>query len=472
MPPTTSDARRGVLVALTAADIAFAYQQTAVLPVIPAVERALHAPGAWGAWLLTGYLLVATVATPLIGRLADRYGRRRLLLIGLLVFFAGSVGATLSPGFTALVLFRALQGVGGAVFPLSLSLVRQEFPGDRVGSAVGLLTGAFGLGTTLGFATSGVLAATLTWRMVFAVGAVVVAVAIPLVWLLVPGRETAAGGRVDIPGACLLGSALAALLIALTLAPQAANGARGGWIAPVVAGVLAASAGWLWWRREHAADNPLVGVHVLRSPTELWTNCLTLVIGYTLFGAYYLVPQIVQDDRHGFGADTPLIGLYLLPSAIGQLLSGPAAGVLQRRSGSPRLPLALGLAATAAALVGFAVIRDRSVAGFLASAFVLGSGAGLCISSSSTLVSLGTGTENASVATALNSTVRRVGGGVGSQLSAGVLIVAGTGAASWMTAFLIGAGLAAASVPAAARLPLRRPPPEGRREAAPTDASW
>lgn len=470
MPPSASasGARRGVVAALAAADVAFAYQQTAVLPVIPDIERELHAPGAWGAWLLTGYLLVATVATPLIGRLADRYGRRRLLLIGLVVFFAGSVGAALSPGFTVLVLFRALQGVGGAVFPLSLSLIRQEFPGDRVGSTVGLLTGAFGLGTTLGFATSGALAAALTWRMVFAVGALVVGIAIPLVLLLVPARAAPTGGRVDLPGAALLGTALAALLVALTLAPQAAEGAE--WLAPVVLGALVMPAGWLWWRREHSVDTPLVGVHVLRSPTELWTNGVTLVIGYALFGAYYLVPQIVRDEQHGFGADTSLIGLYLLPSAIGQLLAGPAATRLQR-SGSPRRPLALGLTAMAAALVGFAVIRDQSVVGFLAAAFVLGCGAGLCISSSSTLVTLGTQPENASVATALNSTVRRVGGGIGSQAGAGILIVAGTGTGAWATAFAVGAVLAAAAVPAAARLPLR-PPPAGRRERQPTDSTW
>jgi MFS family permease len=195
------------------------------------------------------------------------------------------------------------------------------------------------------------------------------------------------------------------------------------------------------------------------------------VIGYALFGAYYLVPQIVRDEQHGFGADTSLIGLYLLPSAVGQLLSGPAAGRLQG-SGSPRRPLAVGLSAMAAALTGFAVIRDHSVVGFLAAAFVLGCGAGLCISSSSTLVSLGTPPENASVATALNSTVRRVGGGIGGQVSAGVLIVVGAGTGAWVTAFALGAVIAAASVPLAARIPLRRPPSAGREEPAPADASW
>ena len=448
--------------------MAFAYQQTAVLPVIPQIERELQPPGAWGAWLLTGYLLVATVAGPLIGRLADRYGRRRLLLIGLVVFFAGSVGATLSPNFTVLVLFRALQGVGGAVFPLSLSLVRQEFPRERIGHTVGLLTGGFGLGITLGFGTAGALAAALSWRIVFAVGAVVIALVVPLIVLLVPARPGPSAGRVDLTGAALLGSALAALLVALTLAPQAVRG--GGWILPAAFGLLAVPAAWAWWRREHVVAAPLVGLHVLRSPTEVWTNGVTAVIGYALFGAYYLMPQLVEDGQHGYHADTTLVGLYLLPSAVGQLLGGPAAALLQR-GGSPRRPLAVGMASLAAGLAGFALVRDQSVAAFLAAAFLVGCGAGLSISAASTLVSLGTRAEHVSVATAVNSTVRRVGGAVGSQVGAGVLVVAGTGTGAWVTAFALGAVLAAVSVPSAARIPLRIPS-AGQQESAPSDATW
>lgn len=469
--------RSGAVAALVAADIAFAYQQTAVLPVIPDIERALHVGGAWGAWLLSGYLLVATVSTPLVGRLADLYGRRRLLVVGLAVFLLGSVGAALSPHFAVLVAFRALQGVGGAVFPLSLSIVRQELPRERVGAATGLLTGAFGMGTALGFATSGALAQLLSWRLVFGVGAGVVAVAIPLVVRLVPTRTAPSSGTLDLRGAAWLGGALGALLVGLTIGPQS-HGA--GWALPAVLLAVAGLAGVCWLRREHRAEAPLVALSMLRAPTELWTNGVTLVIGYALFGAYYLVPQFVEDPRHGFGAGTALIGLCLLPSAVGQLLAGPSVDRL-RRGGSPRGPLALGMGAMGLGLAGFAVVgavgrsapMAASVTGLLAASFVLGSGAGLAIGASSTLVALGAGAEHASVATALNSTVRRVGGGVGSQISAGVLLIAGRGGGSWLLAFAVGAGLCALVVPACLRMPVRR---EGRtvtayveREA---DRSW
>jgi len=467
-PPERSGSRawRGAVAALVAADIAFAYQQTAVLPVIPDIERALHVAGAWGAWLLSGYLLVATVSTPLIGRLADLYGRRRLLLVGLAVFLAGSVGAASSPHFAVLVTFRALQGVGGAVFPLSLSIVRQELPRHRVGAATGLLTGAFGMGTALGFATSGALAQLLSWRLVFAVGAVVVAVAVPLVVRRVPARPAPSSGALDLRGALWLGAGLGALLVALTVGPQS-RGA--GWLLP--AGLLAAAglAGAGWLRREHRAEAPLVALSLLRAPTELWTNAVTLVIGYALFGTYYLLPQFVQDPRHGLGSGTALIGLYLLPSAVGQLVCGPAADRL-RFGGSPRGPLGWGMAAMGLGAAGFAAVSGlgrsvpaaASVTGLLVASFVLGCGTGLAIGASSTLVALGAGAEHASVATSLNSTVRRVGGGVGSQISAGVLLLGGRGGGSWVLAFAVTAGLCAVAGAAGLRMPVRR---EGRRVA-------
>jgi MFS family permease len=440
---------RRVVAALAVAVVAFAYQQTAVIPVISVIEKALHIPRTWGAWLLSGYLLIATVAGPLLGRLGDRYGRRTVLMTGLVVFAVGSVGAAVSPDAAVLIGCRALQGVGGAVFPLALSVVRQELPHDRINATTGLLTGAFGIGTALGFATSGALTAAVSWRLVFAVGAVVVALAVPMVAAWVPARPGRPGGDVDLPGAALLGGALGLLLVALTLAPQA-KGA--GWGVPAGLLVVAVLAAVGWLRRERTARTPLIDWRTLRSPTELWTNSLTLAIGYTLFGIYYLVPQFVRNRPHGFGVGLTLVGLFLVPAAVGQLLAGPAAGLLQRH-GHARHTLAAGLAMMAVGAGGFAWIGRGSEPVFLVCAFVLGCGTGLAISSSSTLASLGTDEEHAAVATSMNTTARRVGGGVGSQVSAGVLMAAGTGTAAWVVAFGLAAVVCLVCVPVSLRLP-------------------
>ncbi|MBP0458296.1 MFS transporter [Streptomyces montanisoli] len=442
---------RGTVVALAVADISFAYQQTAVVPVIPDIEKAVHLSQTWGAWLLSGYLLVATVSTPLLGRLADRRGRRRMLLLGLVVFLAGSVGAACAPNAAVLIVFRALQGVGGAVFPLSLSIAREELPKERVGGATGTLTAAFGIGTALGFATSGALSSAVSWRLVFAVGAAMVALALPLVVRWVPSRPGPSSGAVDLRGAGLLGACLALLLVALTLAPQQSGA---GWAVP--GGLLAVSflAGVAWLRHERRAPAPLVDLWTLRSPTEKWTNAITVGVGYALFGVYYLVPQFVQDPTHGFAAGTAVVGLFLLPAAVGQLLASAFATRIRGR-GTTRRPLAAGMAALALGSAGFATLGRDSVPVFLAAGFVLGCGAGLAISATSTLASLGADEEHAAVATAVNSTVRRVGGGLGSQVSAGILVLTGRGTGSWVLAFAIAAAVCALCVVPAGRMPLK-----------------
>src|ERR671935_1601689 len=107
------------LAILTLAGIAFALQQTMVVPALPALQRDLHTTTAWATWLLTGFLLTASVATPLLGKLGDQYGKERLLVISLAIFFVGCVGASLAPNIAVLIVFRMVQGAGGAVFPLS-----------------------------------------------------------------------------------------------------------------------------------------------------------------------------------------------------------------------------------------------------------------------------------------------------------------------------------------------------------------
>ncbi|GAA2141898.1 MFS transporter [Actinomadura napierensis] len=441
---------RKALTALVLADVAFAYQQTAVVPVIPVIEKEIGVPQAWGAWLLSGYLLVATVAAPVLGRLADRRGRRAMLLVGLGFFLAGSIAAAAAPSPVVLIAARAVQGIGGAVFPLSLSIVREEFPGDRVGSATGVLTGAFGIGTALGFATAGALTEAVSWHLVFAVGAAVVALALPLVVRWVPSRPGPSRGALDVPGALLLSAVLALILVGLTLLPQS-KGAT--WAVP--AGLIAAglAAGAFWFRREGRVAEPLIDLRTLRSPAQVWTNGVTVAIGYALFGTFYLVPQFVGNGTEGFGAGTATVGLYLLPLAIGQILGGPAAKRLQK-GGTPRRPLAAGMALLAAGTAACGAIGGSSRPAFLAAAFVIGCGAGLTISASGTLVNVKADKEHAGVSTSVNSTVRRIGGSVGGQASAAIIILVGTGRAGWSAAFGLAALFALVGVPFAARVPL------------------
>src|SRR5918911_5351171 len=134
------------LAILTTAGTAFALQQTMVVPALPTLQRELHTTPTWVTWVLTVFLLVSAVATPVLGKLGDQHGKERLLVISLSLFFVGCVGAAAAWNIWTLIASRAVQGLGGAVFPLSFAVIRDEFPREKIGVAIGLISAVFGVG--------------------------------------------------------------------------------------------------------------------------------------------------------------------------------------------------------------------------------------------------------------------------------------------------------------------------------------
>src|SRR5882762_10215951 len=220
---------------LAFAGLAFALQQTMIVPALPSLQRDLHTTTAWAAWLLTAFLLVMAVSTPIIGKLGDQYGKERFLLISLGIFFVGCVAAVFAWNIWSLIAFRALQGFGGAVFPLSFAIVYDEFPRERVGAGVGMISAILGIGGGLGLVLSGVLIDQLSWRWLFIVGAAAVGLAAVLVWRFVPESPVKTESRLDPVGAALLAALLTSLLLALT------EGPNWGWGSGRIIGLLVAA---------------------------------------------------------------------------------------------------------------------------------------------------------------------------------------------------------------------------------------
>src|SRR5207248_693933 len=138
---------------------------------------------AWVTWLFTAFLLTSSVAAPILGKLGDQYGKERLLVVSLAVFLAGSIGAAAAPGIWTLIAARAVQGVGGAIFPLSFAIIRDEFPREKVGVAVGVVSSVFAVGGGLGLVLSGIVLDHLSWRFLFVIGSAGIAAALVLVRL-------------------------------------------------------------------------------------------------------------------------------------------------------------------------------------------------------------------------------------------------------------------------------------------------
>jgi MFS family permease len=224
------------LAALTLAGIAYALQQTMVVPALPALQRDLHTSTTWVTWLLTGFLLVSAVATPILGKLGDQHGKERLLLISMSVFFIGCVAAIFAWNIWTLIAARAVQGAGGAVFPLSFAIIKDEFPTEKVGGALGIVSAVFAIGGGLGLVLSGVIVDNLSWRWLFIVGAAGVGASVVLISRFVPESPIKTPTRLDVPGAVLLSLVLGSLLLALT------EGQAWGWTSARIVGLFVTSA--------------------------------------------------------------------------------------------------------------------------------------------------------------------------------------------------------------------------------------
>ena len=256
------------LAILTMAGTAFALQQTMVFPALSTFQREFDTTAAWATWVLTAFLLTASVATPLLGKLGDQYGKERMLVVALSIFLVGTVGGAFAWNIGSLIGFRALSGAGGAVFPLSFGIIRDEFPPEKVKVGIGLLSAVFGVGGGFGIVISGLIVEYLSWRWLFVAGAIPVGAAILLVHRYIPESPVKTRTRVDVPGAVLLAGALVALLVALT------EGGSWGWSSPPFVFLIGASATLFaaWVLTELSVAEPMVDMRMMSHRPVLLTN--------------------------------------------------------------------------------------------------------------------------------------------------------------------------------------------------------
>jgi EmrB/QacA subfamily drug resistance transporter len=414
------------LAILTMAGTSFALQQTLVVPALPTLQRELDTTTTWVTWVLTVFLLTASVATPLLGKLGDQHGKARMLVVSLAIFLVGCIGAAFAPNIWTLIAFRALSGAGGAIFPLSFGIIRDEFPPEKVKVGIGLLSAVFGVGGGLGVVLSGVIVDNASWRWLFVGGAIPVAASIVLIHRFVPESPVKSPSKLDVPGALLLSGGLVALLVGLT------EGESWGWTSAPILGLFAAAALllWAWVAVELRVPEPMVDIEMLMQRPVLLTNVTTLIAGFAMFASFVLVPNFVQapgdlPDRlarlvdYGFGASATEAGLYLLPSSVVMLFAGPAAGLLGRRYGS-KWPLSLGMVLIS---VGAVVLAEWHAEPWqiVVAMIALGTGVAFGFAAMAALITESVRPTETGVATGMNTVMRTVGGVVGGQVGAALL---------------------------------------------------
>src|SRR4051812_33888069 len=231
-PVSRPSANRSLMI-LALAGLAFSLAQTTVIPALGDLKTRLGTDETGAAWTLTGYLLAAAVATPVAGRLGDMFGKRRMLVLSLLAFGAGSVVSAMGSTLGVVVAGRVLQGVGGGIFPLCFGIIRDEFPRERVAGSIGLVSAILGIGGGLGLVLGGLLVDNSSYHVIFWLGAAMALIAAVAAELMIPESPVRSPGRVDFRGAFVLSIGLIAPLLGISQAN------KWGWGDPRTLGLIA-----------------------------------------------------------------------------------------------------------------------------------------------------------------------------------------------------------------------------------------
>ncbi len=477
MSPAPQKTRTGATLAIVSLALFMVVLDNLVVTVaLPAIRADLGATLQSLEWTINAYTLAFAVMLIPGAALGDRFGRRRLFLIGLSLFTASSAAAALAPTTGALVAARALQGVGGAIVaPLTLTLLANAFPAERRGAALGIWSGISGTGVALGPIVGGAVVDGISWHWIFWINVPIGLALLPFAARVL--QESHGPSRtLDLPGLGLASVGLFALVFGLV------RGQAEGWTNPLIVASLAGGAvllaAFVAW--ELRAKVPMVPMGLFRKRTFAVTNAVSFFMYFGTFGSIFLLTQVLQ---YVLGYTPFQAGVRMLLWTGATMVVAPIAGVLAERFGS-RGFMASGLALQAGALAWFAATTSTSVTfGEQAIAFVMaGAGMGLVFApSASALLSVVTPAQ-AGQASGTNNAIREVGGVFGVAVLATVFsgsgaftspqgFVDGVVPALWVAAAVVGLGAVVALLlprraaqPSAAREPVRA---SGRRLASP-----
>jgi MFS family permease len=433
--------------ALVFAALVVSVQTTLGAPLIPTIA-AEHGVSLQSAqWVMTVTLLVSAVATPLASRLGDGPQRRNVLLGALATSAAGCVVAATTASFGQVVAGRALQGVGYAIVPLAMAILRDELEGDALRRSVGVLAITAAVGAGLGFPITGLIAERSGADAAFWFGGGFSLVALAVVTGFVPRRSRARRRpvRLDLVGALTLGGGLALMLLGVTESEHA------GWGSTRVIVMLTTGAALLglWAFSALRVEQPLVDLRLAGHRTVLSTNVCSLLLATAMYGALSLVNLLAQtpaDAGYGFAASPFQTGLLLLPLAAGSALSQAVVRLASGRFGPSQI-LTGGAVLLACTLTGLAASHDR-IPELAVGTMLFGLCIGCTFAVMPPLIMAVVPPERTASAMGLNQVTRAVGGALGSALSVTALTAfAARGAAvpehAYTVTFALGAGLCA-----------------------------
>ncbi|WP_431967486.1 MFS transporter [Nocardia sp. bgisy134] len=392
--------------------------QTLVIPIIPALPTLLSTSASNASWVITATLLAGAVFTPISGRLGDMFGKRRVLFANLLSLIAGSVVCASFSSLLPEIIGRSLQGAAVGAIPLGISIMRDELPAERVGSAMAIMSATLGVGGAVGLPVAAAIAQNANWHVLFWTSAALGVLCAALVFVFVPESPVRTPARFDFGGAVGLSIALLALLVAIT------KGADWGWSSASILTLFAVSLvvflGWGFFELRQRA--PLVDLRVSARPRVLFTNMASIAVGFALYGMSLTFPQLLmapEETGYGFGLSMVNAGLALAPTGLVMMALSPVSARLSAARG-PKLTLMLGSAVIA---VGYlcAVLLMNSVWQIMLAAVIVAGGVGLAYAAMPALIMGAVPITETAAANGLNSLMRSIGTSTSSAVMSVVL---------------------------------------------------
>ncbi|MFD7711755.1 MFS transporter [Streptomyces sp. NPDC059785] len=457
--PRTAGPRTGATVTvLAAAGIVAALMQTLVVPLIGELPELLGTSASNASWVLTVTLLTGAVATPVIGRMGDLHGKRRLLLGCVALLVTGSVICGLSDSLAPMIVGRALQGIGMGIVPLGISTLRDVVPAERMGSSVALMSSSLGIGGALGLPLAAAVAENFDWHVLFWGSAALSAVIGVALARCVPTVPPTARGRFDAPGALGLSAGLVALLLAVS------KGADWGWGSATTVSLLAAGVvlllAWGWF--ELRTTDPLVDLRTTARPQVLVTNAVSVVVGFAMYAQSLVAPQLLQlpgQLGYGLGQSMLAAGLWMAPAGLAMMLFSPVGAKISARWG-PRTSLLLGSLVIALGY-GLGLVLMGSAPGILVTSCVISTGVAFAYGAMPALIMGAVPHSETAAANGFNSLMRAIGTSLSSAVIGVVLaqLTHSVGPYTFPTenGFRVAYGLGAAVAVAAALLTLAIP---------------
>jgi MFS family permease len=442
------------------------YAETMLIPAIPDLIGHFHVSYSMSSWILTSYLIAGAVMTPIAGKLSDIYGRKKILLIIMVIYAIGVSLAGFASDIYFMIFARAIQGIGMSMFPIAFGMIRDQFPREKISIGQGVITSMFASGAVIGLTVGGIIVEDYGWQYTFFTIIPIAIALLLIIWRFIHVTEvnaedqsqkqsrilegknvnktgniddkradSKASSQIDIKGAIALAITIASFLLVLTLLETSgsnlhtvdiANGNASNNdnlpsntnpslnILPfLIIGIIALISFVIIERRE---KYPLVDFRLMFNKSILPANLIIMLVGFSMFMVFQTVPILVRNPEPvGFGEDAISAGRIQLPFAIVLLIFGPTSGFIVSKLGSLR-PIILGTFITTAGFIGLLIFHSTELL-VSVNLGILSTGLSLTSVGAVNVIILSTPRQFSGISLGMTSLMRIVGASIGPALA-------------------------------------------------------